>query len=257
MVFPHSSRWSSLSRHSFQTGVHSYVTICAGTAKAARVCRQLTAQVRRQRANSWVKCGVSKRGLRAVFMYATHCGRTTSTYPLPTFHILRKYSRACDSNLVANWGTKIEDHDVNTSMCGILVTATLQAAVHLGNDYVENSHSTKNNSSNVTRKLIKDQKNPRYIRNQLAATKLGKGQLCSLIRQFSYQMQKRTHSPSQYCVWEGSVKIQSTLGRRRSIRFRIRFNKENWIEPMWSRWSSSGQIAQDSLHCKSSPRFKT
>ena len=62
-----------------------------------------------------------------------------------------------------------------------------------------------------------------------------------LTMQFSYQMQKRTHSPSQYCVWEGSVKIQSTLGRRRSIRFRIRFNKENWIESMWSRWSSSGK----------------
>ena len=60
------------------------------------------AQVHRQRANSVVNCGVSKRGLRAVFVYATQCGRTTSTYPLPTFHILRKYSRTCDRNLVAN-----------------------------------------------------------------------------------------------------------------------------------------------------------
>ena len=45
------------------------------------------------------------------------------------------------------------------------MTATLQAAVNLGNDNVENLHSTENQSKrtlkllfNVTRKLIKDQK---------------------------------------------------------------------------------------------------
>ena len=44
------------------------------------------------------------------------------------------------------------------------MTATLQATVHLGNDYVENLHSTKNQSKrtlkqlfNVTGKLMKDQ----------------------------------------------------------------------------------------------------
>ena len=57
-----------------------------------------------------------------------------------------------------------------------------------------------------------------------------------LTRQFSYQMQKPTYSPTQYCVWEGPVKIPSKFGRRRSIRFRIQFNIENWIESMVSRW---------------------
>ena len=33
---------------------------------------------------------------------------------------------------------KKEDLDVNTSIWRIFVSATLQAAVHLGNDYVEN-----------------------------------------------------------------------------------------------------------------------
>ena len=48
---------------------------------------------------------------------------------------------------------------------GIFMTATLQAAIHLGNDYVENLHSTKKavyanieTAIQVTRKFIKDQK---------------------------------------------------------------------------------------------------
>ena len=70
-------------------------------------------------------------------------------------------------------------------------------------------------------------------------------------------MQKLTYSPTQYCVWEGSVKIPSKLGRRRSIDIRIHFNIENWIESMRSRWSSSGKfprihyianLRQDSQH---------
>ena len=60
----------------------------------------------------------------------------------------------------------MEDLDVNTSIWGIFMTATLQAAVHLGAiDYVENLHPTKNHPKrtlkqlfNVTRKLIKDKK---------------------------------------------------------------------------------------------------
>ena len=41
-------------------------------------------------------------------------------------------------------GDKMEDLDVNTSIWRIFMTATLRAAVHLGNDYVVNLHSTKN-----------------------------------------------------------------------------------------------------------------
>ena len=40
-------------------------------------------------------------------------------------------------------GDKMEDLDVNTSIWRVFMTATLQAADHLGNDYVENLHSTK------------------------------------------------------------------------------------------------------------------
>ena len=150
----------------------------------------------------------------------------------------------------------MEHLDVNISIWRICMTATLQAAVHLGIDYAENLHSAKNQPKrtvqqlfNVTSKLIKDQKEIQGI--------FGKGQLFILARQFSYQMQVPECSPTQYCVWEGSVKIPSKHGRRRLIGFRINFKKENWIESMESRWSSSGQISQGSLHCRSSPRFKS
>ena len=150
----------------------------------------------------------------------------------------------------------MEDLDVNISIWSIFMTATLQAAVHLGIDYAENLHSAKNQPKrtvqqlfNVSSKLIKDPKEIQGI--------FGKGQLFILTRQFSYQMQKPKYSPTQYCVWEGSLKIPSKHGKRRLIGFRINFKKDNWIESMWSRWSSSGQISQGSLHCRSSPRFKS
>ena len=54
---------------------------------------------------------------------------------------------------------------VNTSIWGIFTSATLQAAVHLGNDYVESFYSTNSKPKrtwkqlfNVTGKLIKEHK---------------------------------------------------------------------------------------------------
>ena len=51
------------------------------------------------------------------------------------------------SNARQKFGRKVEDKmedlDVNTSRWGIFMTATLQAAVHLENDDVENLHCTK------------------------------------------------------------------------------------------------------------------
>ena len=90
------------------------------------------------------------------------------------------------------------------------------------------------------------------MRDQLAATNLAS---CKLTKQ-DQQMQKLTSSPVQYCVWEGSVKIPSKLGRRRSIGLRFHFNNENWIESMESRWSSSGTFSQDSLHWEFSLRLQ-
>ena len=60
---------------------------------------------------------------------------------------------------------KIEDLDVNTLLWRMFMTVTQQAAVHFGNDYLENLHSTKNQPQrtvkqlfDVTKKLVRDQK---------------------------------------------------------------------------------------------------
>ena len=105
----------------------------------------------------------------------TQCGRLTSKNLLPTFHILNSNVR---QKFGRKPGGKIEDLDVNTSIWGIFLTVTLRAAVHLGNDYVETLHSTKNRSMralkqlfNVTGKLIKDQDEISRYNIQLSTAK--------------------------------------------------------------------------------------
>ena len=80
---------------------------------------------------------------------------------------------------------KMEDHDVNTLILGMLLTVTLQAAVHLGNDYLENLHSSKNQPQrtvkplfDVTKMLIRDQKEIQGISVIDWQQVLGKGRLC-------------------------------------------------------------------------------
>ena len=85
---------------------------------------------------------------------------------------LEKYSRTCDRNLVANQGGDMEDLEVNTSILRIFMTATLQAAVHLGNDYVENLLCTQNQLERTLKPSKGSERNPRNISDQLAATNL-------------------------------------------------------------------------------------
>ena len=65
----------------------------------------------------------------------------------------------------------MEDLHVNTLIWGKLMSVTLTAAVHLGNDYWESLLSTKNQPQRT------------------------------LMEQFSYPQQKPTYSPVQYCPW--------------------------------------------------------
>ena len=58
----------------------------------------------------------------------------------------------------------MEDLDVNTKKWRIFMSATLKARVHLGKDYSENLHSTKNQAKrtvrhlfDVTKKFLQDQ----------------------------------------------------------------------------------------------------
>ena len=59
---------------------------------------------------------------------------------------------------------KLKDLDVNTASCGVFMSVTLQAVVHLGRDHSLNLRSVKNQSSKsveqlfrTTEKLIKEQ----------------------------------------------------------------------------------------------------
>ena len=95
----------------------------------------------------------------------TRRGGTTSTYLVLTFHISRKSTRICVSQLNRKPEDTKEDLDVNTLIWWMFMTVTLQAAGHLGNDHLENQHSTKNQSQrtvqhlfDVTKKLVRDWK---------------------------------------------------------------------------------------------------
>ena len=162
---------------------------------------------------------------------------------LPTFHILGKYSRTCDRNLVAYRETKN-----GRSRCKYVAVETIYDR-HISS----RSSSWKrlcgeltfypNQSKRTLKQLFNDQgseRNPGCIRDQLAATNVAKDNIAYLIRQFSYQKQKPTYSPTQYWVSKGSVKIPSRLGRRRLIGFRIHINIENYRidgEPMEIEWT--------------------
>ena len=72
----------------------------------------------------------------------TRSGRTkNSTFLEFTLHISTKSTRRQQLNRKPE--DKIEDLDVNTLIWWMFKTVTLQAALHLGNDHLENPHSTK------------------------------------------------------------------------------------------------------------------
>ena len=54
---------------------------------------------------------------------------------------------------------EIEDLDVNAAIWGIFMNATLQAAVHLGQDYDQNLRFVKNHIWSSLKKLFKETEN--------------------------------------------------------------------------------------------------
>ena len=65
---------------------------------------------------------------------------------------------------------RMKSLDVNTAIWCILMSVTLQAAVHLGKDYTENLRSTKNQPRKSLRQLF--QVTERLIRDQTEMTGL-------------------------------------------------------------------------------------
>ena len=134
------------------------------------------------------------------------------------FYILREYFRTCDRNLVANRETKwifsmwTRQHGeylwpplfkpqfiLESIMWRMNILPNISLSEHW------DSCSMQQESWSRIRKKSKV-----YPRST-GTNKLGNGQHCSRIRQFSNQMQKPTYSATQYCVWEGSVKIRQSL----------------------------------------------
>ena len=79
---------------------------------------------------------------------------------------------------------------------------------------------------------------------------------CLLTRQFSFCDCKNLRLFRLSFVRNQSVQIPSKPGRRRLICFWNHINTKSWIESTENRWSSSGQFSQDSLHRRSSQRFR-
>ena len=73
-------------------------------------------------------------------------------------------TRIRDDNSNASQKPKMEDLNKNTMIWGTFMLVTQQAAVHLGIEYLENLHSTQNQSQrtvkqlfDVTKKLVSEQ----------------------------------------------------------------------------------------------------
>ena len=196
----------------------------------------------------------------------TRSCHTTSRYLLPAFHIEKVNS---------NWRQKVgrtpedkmEDLGVNTLMWGMFMTVILQAAVHLGNDYLENLRSTNNQPQRTVKQLIVrcdkevgqgSERNPRHIRDRLATKFLEKVDFFSLTVQRSVINSKNLrYSPNQYCAWAESVEIPQAHGRREIDWFmnssQCRALDRIDRQPMEFEWT----ISQDPLHYRFSPQSRT
>ena len=110
-----------------------------------------------QETSRW-KCGYQRRGRLGVAAQSPHVSCQHST------HRNRKSTRTCDNNSSASQKTKMEDLGVHTSIWRMFMIVTQQTAVHLGNDYLDNLHTTKNQPQrtvkqlfDVTRELVREQ----------------------------------------------------------------------------------------------------
>ena len=138
------------------------------------------------------------------------------------FHISRAYvphlEKVCSNlrqQLKRNPKDKMEDLDVSTLIWRMFMTVTLQAAVHLGNDYSENLHSTENQPQrtvkplfDVTKKLVRDQKEIQGISVVDWHQSSWKRTTLLIDRAVRLSTAKAAYSPTQYYARAQSVKIQ-------------------------------------------------
>ena len=151
---------------------------------------------------------------------------------------------------------KMEDPNVNTMIWGTFMMATQQADVHLGNDYVDSLHSTKNQPQKDSETIVRcnkkvDQRTSRNSRNvpdRLAPTFLAKD------NSVYWQSSSFIYSKNQCILWFSMVYGQDESksnkcmeGENRMV-YEFAPNVENSIgidgEPMESRVVKSSQDSQ-------------
>ena len=126
------------------------------------------------------------------------------------------------------------------------MSVTLQAAVHLGQDYTGNLRSIKNQPFKSVRLLF--QTTERLITDQMEITGLSTIDwkqpmwrettlLCDGAVQIA-NSQTYVFFPTQYTVWETSVTNQSNPGKTGSNGFWKHATSKNWLELTESRWNS-------------------
>ena len=115
--------------------------------------------------------------------------------------------------------------------------------VHLGQVYAGNLWSIKNQPLPVWPRLT-------------GSSFCGEKQLYCVTELLRLRTPKPTSFLTQCYVWVVSVTDQSKPGTTGSNGIWKRVISEIWIESMESRWSSSGQISQDSPRWRFSTRFK-
>ena len=158
----------------------------------------------------------------------------------------------------------MEDLDVKTLIWRMFMIVTQQATVHLGNDFLESLHSTKNQPQRtvkqlfeVTRKLVKDQNEIQGIsminwqENSWNRTTLLTDRAVRLSTAKAY-----VFSDSALCM--GRISENPVKAWKEKIDWFMNSSVvESWIESTGSRWSSRGKISQDSQHCRFSQRSRT
>ena len=112
----------------------------------------------------------------------------------------------------------MEDLGVNLLIWWIFMTVTQQAAVHLGNDCLENLHSTKNQPQKAVKQLFMWPESWSKIRKKfkvfpwsIGKKFLGKWRLCWLTVQFGCQQRKPMYSPIQFCARENQWKSRKGM----------------------------------------------
>ena len=164
-----------------------------------------------------------------------------------TFHIFEKVLSNVRQRYGRKPGDKMEDLDVTTIVWRMFMSVTLQAALHFGKDFSENSHSIKNQPMrslkqlfHVTVKLIRDHKEISGI--PVIDWKQLMWQRTTLLTDRAVQFATaKTFVFSDSVLCMGGISPDPVKAWKEKI---------DWFmhSSTGSRWSSSGRFSQDSLH---------